>query len=548
MKNSEKNIFTGFFRLIISLFRSGEAGKKVIIDRSKMRKRESGSKVHFIYVSLFLCGILASLWQHGDPKFTLGVLCAVIPFSFFVFIPYRFADMITRQLISTGIFFGACFYATYRINRRIPFDLVLVESLILCSFTFLINCTKKDYHYLFFNSLFLLIYGGLVPRNLMLYLIPASFFLLLVILLWEREESIAGEGEIVFQKYQSPVRGIFRTWHIRFLHTLLAIPVFLYVFSLIPLYETGNEGFFEVSFMTERTSMLPPDLQKWLNRDKKFAKSPDGEKSIKGDTPDAHGKEGPKTETPAKQGSVDGNGKGGGTPGKDLLFTVTLPVKLYHLGALYDVYDGIKWSSSREMKEMKLRERSIEKYVRQFPVKGKYVLHKWVSRTLPAPFRVTDIDLFNAAHSNYSIQNRKQLFRLDYTACSAMIPENTAMPQFPFHYTSTSSLSIPLSIEERNERKEQKNPDAKNVPSLTIKAYASAKEIFTEDFLMEQNRKTQKKNPALPKKQKEPRKEKKVSSVPVKRQKAIVLRHEPSVAARAFITEAVRFRPFPAKV
>ena len=539
MKNSEKNLFTGFFRFLISLFQSGETGKKVIIDRSKMRKRESGSKVHFLYVLLFICGILASLWQHGDPRFTLGILCAVIPFAFFLFVPYRFADTMTRQLISAGIFFGACFYAVYRINKHIPFDLVLVESLILCSFTFLINCTKKDYRYLFFNSLFLLIYGGLVPRKLMLYIIPAACFLLLVILLWEREESIAGEGEIVFQKYQSPVRGIFRTWHIRFFHILLALPVFLYIFSLIPLYETGSEGFFEVSFMTERTSMLPPDLQKWLNRNKKFAKSPDGETTIKSDTPDTHGKEGPRTDTPTQKGAVDGNGKGGGTPGKDLLFTAVLPVKLYHLGALYDVYDGTKWSSSKEMKEAKIRENSLKNYVRIFPVKGKYVLHKWNSRTLPTPFRVTDIDLYNMAGGNYSIRERLRLFRLDHTSYSAMIPEKTDLPKLPFQYTSTSNPAIPLSIEERNEKKEQKKDGGPKSPSLTVKAYASVREIFTEDFLEEQERKARKKTSAPVKKKEQPRMKKKqaVSAVPARRKTAIVLRHEPSIGSKAAVTE-----------
>ena len=194
----------------------------------------------------------------------------------------------------------------------------------------------------------------------------------------------------------------------------------------------------------------------------------------------------------------------------------------------------------------------MEKYLRLFPVKGKYVLHKWSSRTLPAPFRVTDIDLYNMMHSNYSIQTMHRFFRLNYTAYSAVIPENMDMPEFPFQYTSTSSLAIPLSIEERNERKEQKkekDPDSKPLPVFQgIKAYASAKEIFAEDFLEEQERKARKKTPVQTKKKTETKKKKPVSSAPVKRQKAVVLRHEPSIASKAAVTETVYPFRFPAKV
>ena len=166
-------------QFLLKLFSSPSS--ELLIDSGHITKKKAGTFVSFLYTAFFGLGITSALWQHGSPVFTISALSLLLPVCFTLFIPYRFADSLLRRMLGCGIFFGACVWVWHRLNNEIPFDLALIEGLIIVAFSFLSNGTAKDCDYLFFISCFLMIYAGLIPRRILLYLVPASALVLIAI-------------------------------------------------------------------------------------------------------------------------------------------------------------------------------------------------------------------------------------------------------------------------------------------------------------------------------------------------------------------------------
>ena len=76
-------------------------------------------------------------------------------------------------------------------------------------------------------------------------------------------------------------------------------------------------------------------------------------------------------------------GDGGSQQGKDLVFRVKSPLKLYHLSRLYDQYDGKYWRVSRSLSRTRDRQ-SKEELPWQY-VKLSYFQEKLFSKTLAVP-------------------------------------------------------------------------------------------------------------------------------------------------------------------
>ena len=548
MKNSDKkSVFASltdkfhfYFDGFLALFSGRE--KDFFQDYSHMMQKEEGSKMHFFYGIFFTLCAAAALWQHSTVNFTFSVLLLTVPAAFILFIPYKIADILLRQLMGAGIFFCACFWITYRLKHAIAFDLALVEGLIAGAFAFFFSCTKKDYHYLFFAGGFLLVYAGLVPRKLLLYLAPCIFFCISVILAGERKESLAGGKTLKKTLDYSYLRSFFRSWHILLLQALLAIPVFIYVFSLIPLHETGHEGFFEVSFMTSRTSALPPDLQKWLKQDKKVTVHKKGVFSVKGEkNAELSSRSGKKDLSGDLPGNADGNGKGS-SPGKDLLFTVSMPVKLYHLATLYDEYDGKKWHTTSALLKNHIREPHRNVKIYPFTVSSKYTIHKWISPNLYAPYRFLDIQAnFGANVSDFFASRWNGILRnLDQNSFRAKFSSMEKLPGVPFQYTVNSSLAIPVQStgEEKKETAEGSAETAKKNPVL----FDSAEDIFSFQTEKEKENRLlamKKAGEAKEKQKKNPLSKKKTapssagSSSPAK---PVVLRFAPAIRQTPIVT------------
>ena len=429
---------------------------EIYADTSHMQKRNPGRAIHFVYALLFGLGISSALWQHGSPTFTLATLALILPITCLLFVPYLFADILLRRMAACGIFIGACCWITYRLGKGTPFDLALIEGMIISSFAFLVNAAKKDCNYLFLISLFLLIYAGLIPRKLLLFLVPGAAVTLIFISLAEREAVLSGSCKLIQPAQYSVWSNIKRSWHLFVLYILIALPVFAFVLSFIPLQETKEDGLFEVSFITARNSAMPPDLKKWLRQDRQTAKNPDGELSIHDNKPDSSGKEGPKVDVPDVEAELDGSGRGS-PPGKDLLFTVSMPVKLYHLAALYDMYDGKKWQLSSTLANQRSPVFKRQRQTRSFLVESRYTVQKWFSAVLTAPY--CPIDYKMADGEFVTVNNFRLLRNLKFTSFNARFADPANIPAPPFGYLTTSKIQVPYLPKMEQKTKEKQAPE-----------------------------------------------------------------------------------------
>ena len=323
--------------------------KEVIVDRSAMLRAPAHHPLHFLYALLLGLSFAGALWQYGQPQLTIGLLIAVIPCSLVVFIPYSIYPSMLRIVVNCLIFGGVCAWSLFRMKQGTLPDKSMLESLAAASLIFLMNGQRRDRSYLLFISIFLIIYGALIPRMLYLWLLFPYFILLLVLLYVNRPESLAGRQ--VTGKRAGSLR---RSWPYYLLSLLLGLMVFWYLFGIMPLTNNDIPGMFEVSFLTEKDSALPPALQEWMHNDK-VKQSAAGQKIIRNGKPDTVESSGTPIRLRNPKGETKAEGDGGGSSqGKDLLFYAKSPLKLYHLAQLYDVYDGEQWTTSARLKRAKL--------------------------------------------------------------------------------------------------------------------------------------------------------------------------------------------------
>ena len=195
--------------------------KEVIVDRSAMLRAPAHHPLHFLYALLLGLSFAGALWQYGQPQLTIGLLIAVIPCSLVVFIPYSIYPSMLRIVVNCLIFGGVCAWSLFRMKQGTLPDKSMLESLAAASLIFLMNGQRRDRSYLLFISIFLIIYGALIPRMLYLWLLFPYFILLLVLLYVNRPESLAGRQ--VTGKRAGSLR---RSWPYYLLSLLLGLMVF----------------------------------------------------------------------------------------------------------------------------------------------------------------------------------------------------------------------------------------------------------------------------------------------------------------------------------
>ncbi len=400
--------------------------KNVIVDRSAMLASPARHPLHFLYALLLGISFAAALWQYGQAQFTLALLIAVIPCSLVVFVPYRFYPSMLRAAMNCIIFGGVCFWCFFRMKGGIMPDKAILESLAAASLIFLMNGQRRDLGYLFFISMFLFIYGALIPRMLYLWLLTPYFLVLILLLYANRPVSLAGGRRVAGKRRYS----LLRSWPYYLLNLLLGVAFFWYLFGIMPLTDNDIPGIFEVSFLTERDSALPPEFQQWLYGNK-VKPSPSGKRIVRSGKPDTVGSQGTPIRMKNQTSQSRAEGDGGASQGKDLLFYVKSPLKLYHLAQLYDVYDGEKWTTSLRMKRSRLRNGGDISLFHQ--INQHYSILKWISPKLYAAF------------IPFSFQTGEmQLLplRLDTTFFNAEI-RATEYPPLPFRYMVTSGIVFP---------------------------------------------------------------------------------------------------------
>ncbi len=412
-----------------------ENARTKIVDTSHLRKMPERGPLHWVYTLLYAVAMVAVLWQHCHPFITILILAMILPLSLPAYIPYAKFGFTGRFILQLCIVIFALAWTFYRIKTGVTVDKTAVELIGIAATTFLMGRRNRDYGYLFLVSLFLMIYGALLPRILYLLLLSGAIVLILAILYYKRPVNLSGDPDIRMPEFR------FRqTWFFFLCHLLLAVVLFFAVFSLIPTLPTKTKGAFEVSFLTDKDAFTPPSMQKWLRGDniKIDSKAPIYIRhSSKPDTLDNSGK--PMNITNSKSSAkTEGNGSGS-TQGEDLLFSVKMPLKLYHLVQLYDVYNGTSWNISPQLKNGVLRK--IPKQLRLpafHDIEANYTVVKWISPKLFAPFRPVMFTATENAETIRIFQNtffNAELYGRQY-------------PSLPFKYKVSSRIFLPLDQQE----------------------------------------------------------------------------------------------------
>ena len=420
-----------------------ENARTKIVDTSHLRKVPERGPLHWVYTLLFAVAMVAVLWQHCHPFITILILAMIVPLAIPAYIPYAKFGFTGRFILQLCIVIFALAWTFYRIKTGVTVDKTAIELIGIAATTFLMGRRNRDYGYLFLVSLFLMIYGALLPRILYLLLLSGAIVLILTILYYNRPVNLSGDPDIRMPEFR------FRqTWFFFVCHLLLAILVFFVVFSLLPTLPTKTKGAFEVSFLTDKDAFTPPSMQKWLRGDnvKLDAKAPVYIRhSTKPDTLDTSGKpmNVKNSKTPSK---AEGNGSGG-AQGEDLVFSVKMPLKLYHLAQLYDRYNGTSWTVSPQLKNGSLRKFPPQLRLPPFhDFEASYTIHKWISPKLYAPYRPV---MFNAS------ENAENVRIFQGTFFNAEL-YGRQYPRLPFKYKVSIRLFLPQEQQEVNPKDKRK--------------------------------------------------------------------------------------------
>lgn len=412
-----------------------ENARTKIVDTSHLRKMPERGPLHWVYTLLYAVAMVAVLWQHCHPVITILILAMILPLSIPAYIPYAKFGFSGRFILQLCIVILALAWTFYRIKTGVTVDKTAVELIGVAATTFLMGRRNRDYGYLFLISLFLMIYGALLPRILYLLLLGGAIVLILAILYYKRPVNLSGDPDIKMPEFR------FRqTWFFFLCHILMALILFFLVFSLIPTRPTRTKGAFEVSFLTDKDAFTPPSMQKWLRGDniKIDSKAPIFIRhSSKPDTLDNSGKPMNVTNSNAPA-QAQGNGSGS-TQGEDLVFSVKMPVKLYHLVQLYDIYNGTSWTLSPQLKNGSQRRLPKQLRLPAFhDIEANYTVQKWISPKLFAPFRPLMFSATDNVESIRIFQNtffNAELYGRQY-------------PRLPFKYKVTSRIFLPLDQQE----------------------------------------------------------------------------------------------------
>ena len=406
---------------------------KKIIDTSKQWKEPQRLPFHWAYLVYFGAAVTCSLWQHADPVLTITLLSLLFPIGTLAYVPYKYLSSNKRfvgQLICIVAAIGWCFI---RFQAKIPVDKILVEGLCVIAFCFILAQRRNDYDYLLLVSIFLFLYGALLPRKIFIVAFSGGAVLCALLLYSTRLKSISRQLDI-----KTPAKILSRSWPQYIAHIVLSLAVAYYIFSLIPTQESEGDGLFASSFRTENDSKLPPAFRKWFARGK-VKKSPKGDMRVKTGSPTNVGKSGiPIKMKSDRKMSVPGKG-GSGTPSKELIFRVKSPVKLYWVAQIYDIYNGTKWTFSKQTKRNYNRKlQKLNSQVTHYNVETKFIIEKWLSPKLYFAYRPVDFSIFKDSTKRYN-------YRM--SPFNAVLTEKE-YPPLPCIYNVTTVLYIP-SLDEK---------------------------------------------------------------------------------------------------
>jgi transglutaminase-like putative cysteine protease len=346
-------------------------------------------QLQMTYLLLFGTSMVAALWMKGQPVLTFVLLGALFPLGLLARLPEKYFSEMFRQIFQILIAAGGVYWGKTRMADA-SLDLALVETTALLGMALVVGGVRKEYEMLVTLSVILLGFGGLSPGRPMYFKAFFGFIGMAVLLLYQtRTLRLFGlEGEV-----PEHVPLLRQNWGYRLMHLALTVGLTLFLLSTVPMPHgrVHTRGFFPVSFDTKQQLEFPELWHNWVKPAKSlWSDDPGITQTIDSDfNPTVMAKNSPRLVKAQGQESFDArDGLGGFGLGKDLVFRVRVPAKLYWLGQVYDTYDGKTWSASRMLREGKsgldkFRPRNEQEIVQVFRVE------KNVTRHLVGAYRPT---------------------------------------------------------------------------------------------------------------------------------------------------------------
>ncbi len=390
---------------------------------------------HFIYVIMYEMVLLAALWQHAEPVYTLSLLVLTPLLGFSAYIPYKWLSHNKRfYCLQLGVTTLCFFWFVFRLYQNIPLDKVLAEALCCIGMCFVLAQRTEDYDYLLLISFFMLLYGSLIPRSIYIHIYLPTFALMMILFYSTRARSIGRQASL-----KMPFKSLFRSWFFMAAHLIITALIAWYVFILFPLEKKPGEGVFQVSFHTENEMMNHADSATWIKTSRINIK-PDAKKSTIADgekaTEVTENPKAPKSPNVSskKPSSSKGQGKGSAAtasePSTDLVFRVKSPLKLYWAARYYDAYNGREWQANSYITAKKNMPDGIASEV----ITQQFIIEKWVSYHLFAAYQCRNFDLNRVQNQGYIFEigsNSAELLQVDF-------------PRTPFRYTVSSQVYVPF--------------------------------------------------------------------------------------------------------
>lgn len=304
------------------------------------------------YLLLFFLGMLAALWMKGQPLLTFVLLGAVFPLGLVARIPERFFGTIPRQVLQILIAGGGMYWAKTRLGES-SLDLLLVEITALLGMALVVGGVRKEYEMLVTLSVILLGFGGLTPGRPIYLRAFFGFLGMAVLLLYQtRTLRLYGfEGEL---PERTPWHR--QNWGYRLMHIALTVGATFLLLSTVPMPRgrVYTRGLVPVSFDTKQELEFPELWRNWVKPAKTiWSSDPNVGDTVDSDiSPSVLSKDSPRLVRAQGGESFDSrDGDGGFGIGKDLVYRVRVPAKLYWVGRLYDRYDGSAWQISPMLRD-----------------------------------------------------------------------------------------------------------------------------------------------------------------------------------------------------
>lgn len=390
---------------------------------------------HIFFCLLAISSIISSGWNFSSPKLVLPLITLIPIMGATAYIPNKYFPSLLRNILATLAGLTGFIYFVIKSQNNLPLDKTLVESLMILTLSLTIIGSRKSFNYLLIISTLLQVYGALIPRTIYLYSLSSYIIIMLIIFIIGRSDNIIGFSV----PKHNPLTSLKRSWSLIILYLILSVVSFIVIFPLFPL-ETGDHyGIFSVSFTHDNHLLVKDDTLSWLRRSGPFEHNSNSTKEIDGKNNfDVIRSSGPAADNQQKDApkvpSLDGSGSA--PPGEKLIFTVKSKVKLYHMGAIYDNYDGEKWVTSNAVKHNRIKSKLT--YSSYPSVESTYTLYEYFSNKIYIPYRPNGLEMLKLS-TKYSTREFIPFF----------IPKS--LPSLPISYITKTYLEIPLNPDKRLE-------------------------------------------------------------------------------------------------